>query len=562
MFQTEESYSTLMSQENRQSSPSHCLSTSMEMDDPKPKRERKIRKGSIDWEVFEHPEAYCKNFDMVVDAPTTDEVKDLPSSPSPLSVKVKLVGGKRRRQKENDETFRHSMKTISQMANSIASTYLETGKMFNCDESDSRVEGGDDEKDDRENENDDGQENSNEIDKKKDESFQEKFADCVVQTVNSIRQKRKKKLDKHEDKQRKKRRRRFLHRLHRSLRDDENDDNLLDDDSSSEENFSHQESSDSPSESEETTDDDVETATITMTFARKVVGKRTAEELRKKRERVEHRKKRKERLKMWSQTDYHKINSIDIDETDERYDDPFIDKKVKYEHEASHFTRELKCLSKNENLIAFRKTFLLYQLLHQLLYLKSNVYNRLKPGSYYCFNIITKHQMLKCELWTRRFPYTHQDWVMLTYDVRNKEFFLMLPSQPTRQPVNEIRKSKVLDDDNVFMIMEKDENVFQSWNHPRPDWELTAVESAYPPYSQFVVHQCSKYMDANAGKVVDVKASTAEMHEAFVVGVESEIDRKDFRNLLKYDSVYYSSQSKEMVDKPKWCPAFRNDWNF
>ena len=549
-----------MSQENRQSSPSHCLSTSMEMDDPKRKKERKIRKGSLDWEVFEHPESRCKNFEMVVDAPTTDEVEDFPSSPSPLRVKVKVVGGKHRQQKENDEAFRHSVKNISRMANSIASTYLETGKTRNCDESDSRVEGGDDEKYDRENENDDGQENSNEIDKKKDESFQEKFTDCVVQTINSIHQKRKTKLDKHEDKQRKKRRRRRF--LYHSLRDDENDDNSLDDDSSSEENFSHQESSDSPSESEETTDDDVETATITMTFDRKVVGKRTAEELRKKRERAERRKKIKERLKMWHQTDYHKIDSSDIDEADERYDDPFIDKKVKYEHEASHFTIELKRFKKHENLISFRKTFLLYQLLHQLLYLKSNVYNRLKPGLYYCFNIITKHQMLKHYLWTRRFPYTQQDWVMLTYDVRNNEFFLMLPSQPTRQPVNEIRKSKVLDDNNVFMIMTKDENVLQSWNHPRPNWELTAIESVYPPYSQFVVHQCVTYTDANAGKVVDVKVSTAEMHDAFVVRVESEIDRKDFRNLLKYDSVYYNSESKEMVDKLKWCPVFRNDWNF
>ena len=505
------------------------------MDNIKRKKERKIQKEK----KFEHPKSYCKNFEMVVDAPTTEQNKVLPSSPTPLRLKVKVMGGgKDRRQEENDEAFFH----LSRMANSIASTYLKSGNEF-------RTEGGGDV-------NDDGKKNSNEIDeKKKDESFQEKFAK-YVQNVNNIH--------KCEDELYKERNKRRRLRWFPQNRDDKNDDDEDNSSNVSKENFSHQESSDSPPESEET-DDDVETTTITMSFARKVVGKRTAEELRKKRERVENRKKRKERSEMWFQTDYHRIDGRDIDETDENYDDPFIDKKVKYEYGACHFTKimqRVKQKRKNKKLIAFRKTFLLYQLLHQLLYLKSNVYNYLKPGLYCCFNIITKKQMLKYHYsWTRRFPYTHQDWVMLTYDVRNEEFFLMLPSQPTRQPVNEIRKSKVLDDDNVFLIMNKDENALQSWNHPKPDWELTHIGCFYPPYSQFIVHQCSKYEDTNAGKVIDVKISTPEMHSAFIQQVESKIDRKDFRNLLKYNSVCYSSESKKMVDNSKRF-KFREDLHF
>ena len=112
------------------------------------------------------------------------------------------------------------------------------------------------------------------------------------------------------------------------------------------------------------------------------------------------------------------------------------------------------------------------------------------------------------------------------------------------------------------MKMEKAENVSQSQNCPRPVWKLAAIESVFPPYCQFIVHQCSRYTDANAGRVVDVNVSTPEMHAAFVLQVLSEIDTNDLRNLLKYNSIWYSSESRNMVHNPKQFPVFLKDWNF
>ena len=492
---------------------------------------------------FEHPFAYKKNFQVAVDAPIK-AADDTKFSPSPLRFKVDVVGGRNRRSEEEDEAFDQSKEVLHQLATAAVSTYIESGKTTTSGvgQEFSQVTAGE----------------------------EKKVADCVIKDIDKVQRKRKRnrqlrftQLRRQRNRKLSKARKKNRETLKNIGQVDIPDDSPSSsssssnkDSSSEKESFSHQESSASPSDAESTeeSDEDVEIARITMSFERKVVGKQTAEELRKKRERREKIEKRKKKLKSWSKTDFH-LDSKDIDETDESYDDPYTDRtKPAYAFEGLDV--------KTVDDIKFRKKFLLYQVLNQLFFLKSNIYNRLKPGIYYCFGIITKKQMITkgWYMWTRRFPFSHQGWVMLTYDVTNEEFFLLLPSQPTRRDVNVLRKMQALDDENMMLVIEKEENVWQSWNHPKPKWTYCLLSDCYPSFCQFVVHQCSEFMDAKAGRTMDMKVLTSDVHKAFVEKVEAEIEGKDLRNWLMYEQIYYSPETEQMVSQIKEVKSFRHDW--
>ena len=59
-------------------------------------------------------------------------------------------------------------------------------------------------------------------------------------------------------------------------------------------------------------------------ITRKIVGKETAEKLRKKRDRREVHKKKKARAEAWLKYDYENLGK-NLDDKDENYDDPFME---------------------------------------------------------------------------------------------------------------------------------------------------------------------------------------------------------------------------------------------
>lgn len=231
--------------------------------------------------------------------------------------------------------------------------------------------------------------------------------------------------------------------------------------------------------------------------------------------------------------------SEDNVENEELFIDPFID--VNEEKIDFNLPEVYQMLAQHTSSIKYNKKFLLYHVFLQLAFLKSNYYHQLKPGRYYIFCIITKNQFvhrINWYNWKRRFPYKWHTLIALTFDKRNEEFFLLIPSKSTRNDLDQLRLSRLLDFENFLYVLEKPFACPQMEEIPNPNWLFSTVTRHFGDVTQFDIHPKSltgSCYDPNIGRKISLKKMDLKVYKVFEKLVEKWVPEEHRRNCLYFD---------------------------
>ena len=230
----------------------------------------------------------------------------------------------------------------------------------------------------------------------------------------------------------------------------------------------------------------------------------------------------------YSNLDYDRSYiSEDNVENEELFIDPFVDNKEKIDFNEPEI---YEMLSQHKSSIKYNKKFLLHHVFLQIECLKSNYYHQLKPGRYYIFCIITRNQFKHdrdWRHWKRRFPYKWHTLVALTFDKRNEEFFLLIPSESTRNDLDQLRLSRLLDHENFLYVLEKPFACPQMEEIPNPNWLFSTVTRHFGDVTQFDINEI--------GRKISLKKMDADVYKIYEKLVEEHVPERHRRNCLYFD---------------------------